>query len=405
MSGTRVRIFYPADPSGVVAGGIDTFIRGVIKWAPESLAFSLVGMSTDTQLRPLGRWTTCHAGPRPYDFFPVVAGAAAGTRGRLPLSLRFVAGAWRHGRALKTGFDVFDFHRPEPSLLFGADKRPKNAFFHQDPKTISTAASDNLWRHLPGGYSQLEARAMTRLDNAWCVRETGVQTLRQRYPLQADRINFLPTWVDAEVFHPAGDASRDAQRSRLGAALQLDTASKWIVFVGRLDTQKNPSLLIDAFSRLGHRRQGTQLLLIGDGVLRKDLQRQAQDAGVAEKIRFLGLRPQAEIAEWLQAADLFALSSAYEGMPMALLEALGCGTPVVTTAVGEVSRVVTSGVNGLVVARQEAEPFAVALGQALDGASHWRAAALAATADYQPAKVLAPVYARYLEMAAKSTAP
>ena len=400
MKPGRVRIFYPADPSGVVAGGIDTFIRGIVKWAPPALEFSLVGMTTDPAARPVGRWSTCHAGTKPYSFYPVVVAAAPGTRGRLPLSMRYAFGAWRHGRAVRSGFDVFDFHRPEPSLLYLADQRPKNAYFHQDPKTISTTASDNLWRRLPAGYERIEARAVEALSSAWCVRESGVQTLRSRYPALGERIRFLPTWVDAEVFHPAPPPGREALREALGPDLGADPKCRWIVFVGRLDTQKNPSLLLEAFARIRRGGADATLLLVGDGVLRKDLQRQAQDAGIADRVRLLGLQPQARIARLLQAADLFALSSAYEGMPMALLEALGCGTPAISTDVGEVQRVVQTGVNGVVVGSHAAEDFAAGLNLALQSAAGWRQAALQAVASYQPAQVLAPVYARYAELAA-----
>jgi exopolysaccharide biosynthesis WecB/TagA/CpsF family protein len=399
MRPRKVRIFYPADPAGVVPGGIDTFIRGILKWAPPELEFSLVGMTTDTARRPLGRWTTCQIGERSFEFFPVVAVADAGQRGRLPLSLRYTLGLRRHRAQIDGDFDVFDFHRPEPSLLFLADSRPKNAYWHQDPTTISSKASDNLWRRLPAAYQRLEARAVAEFDTAWCVRESGVQTLKQRYPALAPKLRFLPTWVDAEVFHPATDSERATLRERYADELDIAPAARWVVFVGRLDTQKNPALLLDAFARQKAAGTPPVLLLVGDGVLRADLERQAEALGVTARVRFLGLRPQAEIATLLRACDLFALSSAYEGMPMALLEAMGSALPVVVTDVGEVRRVVRSGVNGAVSASHDAEDFAPAMASALAAAPQWRQAALEAVADYQPAQVLAPVYQSYLQLA------
>jgi exopolysaccharide biosynthesis WecB/TagA/CpsF family protein len=399
MKPCKVRIFYPADPAGVVPGGIDTFIRGIIKWAPPELEFSLVGMTTDPRARPVGRWTRCMAGQRAYDFFPVTAVADAGQRGRLPLSLRYTSGAWKYKAEIDTGFDVFDFHRPEPSLLFLADSRPKNAYWHQDPTSIANKASDNLWRRLPSGYLRLEAKAAAQLSSAWCVRESGVQTLRQRYPALGERLRFLPTWVDPEVFHPAALEERLTLREKFADELDINPAARWIVFVGRLDTQKNPGLLLDAFARLGLEGAGAPvLLLVGDGVLRSALEQQAAAAGITPRLRFMGLRPQAEIARLLQAADLFAMASAYEGMPMALLEALGCGTPAITTDVGEVRRVLRPGVNGMVVRSHDAQDFADELARALVGAPDWRQAALDAVADYQPAQVLAPVYQNYLSL-------
>ncbi len=400
----KVRIFYPADPAGVVPGGIDTFIRGLIKWAPEDIDFSLVGMTTDTAARPEGRWSLCRAGQRDYTFFPVVSVADAGTRGKLPLSLRYTAGAYQHRARLRGGFDVYDFHRPEPSLLYLDDPRPKNAFFHQDPKVIASTASDNLWRKLPAAYEQLEARAVEQLASAWCVRDSGVITLRQRYPSLGARVRFVPTWVDADVFHPVPDSRRRALRESIAAEYNLPPQAQWVSFVGRLDTQKNPGLLLEAFARAvtpGEHGPGQNavLLLIGNGVLRQELEARVRALGLQQRVRFLGLQAQDTIARVLQASDLFALSSAYEGMPMALLEALGCGTPVVTTEVGEVKRVVHHGVNGVVVARHDVPAFADGLVQGLLAARFWRSTAVEAVADYQPASVLAPVYANYRALA------
>lgn len=406
MKPAHVRIFYPADPAGVVPGGIDTFIRGVIKWAPPELDFSLVGMSTDTHARPVGRWTPCQAGARRYAFFPVVSVADAGTRGRLPLSLRYTAGAWMHRARLRSDFDIYDFHRPEPSLLYLDDPRPKNAYWHQDPKTIDGAGSDNLWRKLPAAYEKLEAQAVQQLSSAWCVRESGVLTLRNRYPALEGRVRFVPTWVDADVFHPVSDNRRQNLRASLAAEHQLPLQAKWISFVGRLDTQKNPGLLLEAFARAiqpdgktGGPHADTVLLLVGNGVLRLELEARVRAMGLQQQVRFLGLQSQATIAKLLQASDLFTLSSAYEGMPMALLEALGCGTPAVVTDVGEVRRVVRDGENGIIVSKHDATAFSAGLVRGLDAASSWRAAALQAVARYQPAEVLKPVYDNYLALA------
>jgi len=396
---TRVRVLYPADPNGVVPGGIDTFIRGLLKWAPEDLRFSLVGMSTDTARRPLNTWTRCAlGGGRHYDFNPLVAVANAGGRGRLPLSLRYTAALRRHLQAVTQDVDVFDFHRPEPSLLLAGDTRPKNAYFHQDPADVDQNASDMLWRHMPGLYQRMEAKALAGFDRIWCVRESGVATLRGRYPGAPDRVNFIPTWVDTEVFSPLSAEARAATRAALAQQLDIDPGAHWIITVGRLDTQKDPNMMLEAFARISPRRN-VVWLAVGDGVLRPELERRIAAAGLGRRVHLLGLKPPAEVARLLGAADLFALSSAYEGMPMALLEAQGCGLPVVTTGVGEVRRVVVPGHNGVVAASHQSDAFAAALLQGLDGAASWRGApALQAIQPYQPATVLAPAYDGYRQL-------
>lgn len=398
----RVRTFYPVDPPGTVPGGVDTFVRGLIKWAPADIEFSVAGMSTDLQRRPLGRWTRCELGQRSFDFFPVVAVGNAGARTRMPLSLRYTGGLLKHLRTLRQGFDVFEFHRVEPALVFTGDPRPRNAFFHQDMGVIrSESKADILWRHLPGLYFGLERRVVNALDSAWCVRDEGVRAMQARYPAKADVIRFVPTWVDVEIFVPPEAARRARLRAELAQSLRLDPEAVWVVSVGRLDTQKDPELMLAAFARLVEQGANLQWLVIGDGVLRARLEREVARAGLAGRVCFAGLRSPPEIASMLQASDVYALSSAYEGMPMAMLEALGSGLPVATTDVGEVRRVVFPGVNGAISADRSAPAFEACLGEVVAHAAAWRGApAVAAVAAFQPALVLAPVYQRYRELGA-----
>jgi exopolysaccharide biosynthesis WecB/TagA/CpsF family protein len=405
MNPTRVRIFYPADPVGVVPGGIDTFLRGMIQWAPQDIQFSLVGMTTDLTARPVFQWSEATLGTRTFDCFPVVHVGNAGTRGRIPLSVQYIQGLRAHRAQVRHDFEIFDFHRLEPSLLFESDLRPKNAYFHQDPEFVRLSASDNLWKHMPGIYEKMEGRAMRAMASAWCVRESGVAVLRKRYPQKAERLQFIPTWVDTDLFHPVATDARLTLRSTLAATHQLPLDNSWIVTVGRLDTQKDPFLMLEAFSRLRARGHMANWLVVGDGVLRAELERAVQAAGLSESVHFLGLQAPQQIANILRASDAYALSSAYEGMPMALLEALGSGLPVVTTEVGEVRKVMREGINGLVCTDRNPEGFAQALEQVLTNSAHWDQQAIQTTVHaFHPSKVLQPAYDNYRMLGAPQLA-
>jgi glycosyltransferase involved in cell wall biosynthesis len=397
---TRIRTFYPADPAGIVPGGVDTFIRGLIKWAPEDIEFSLIGMTTDETARPLGSWTRCDLGRRQFDFFPVVNVAEAGGRSRIPLSLRFTWGALRNRQVCASDFDVYEFHRVEPALLYLKDARPKNAFFHTDMAVIQTESkTDILWRSLPSAYFALESKVMHSLSSAWSVREQAAESLRVRYPFLAGHIHYTPTWVDTEVFFPLPDAGRRQLRAETEDAFDLDPAAFRVVTVGRLDTSKDPDLLLSAVGKLVADGANVELLFLGDGVLRDKLEQRVADESLTRRVRFLGLRGAAEIARYLQAADCFALSSAYEGMPMALLEALGAGVPVVTTPVGEVRRVVVDGVNGEITQDRTLEAFAHGLDQVRRNAGQYSVAQCTSSVEpFTPARVLTPVYENYREL-------
>jgi glycosyltransferase involved in cell wall biosynthesis len=198
------------------------------------------------------------------------------------------------------------------------------------------------------------------------------------------------------VFFPLPDVERRQIRVETEAAFELDPAAFRVVTVGRLDTQKDPDLLLSAVGKLVADGANVELLFIGDGVLRARLEQRVADEGLARRVRFLGLRSAPEIARYLQAADCFALSSAYEGMPMALLEALGAGVPVVTTPVGEVARVVTNGINGEISQDRTLESFAHSLDQVRRNTGQYSVAHCTSSVEpFTPSRVLARVYENY----------
>lgn len=396
-----VCIIFPTDPMGLIPGGIDTFIRGLLRWAPADIDMSLIGMTTDTTARPVGRWQGCSLSAHPFRFYPVLGQAGAGVRARIPLSLRFTLALKVHRPLCEA--DVLEFHRIEPMLAFLFDGRPKNAFFHQDMAVLHDAANDIRWKHVPWLYFGLESLLIPRLSAAFAVREEAVRTYRARYPRLAERITFIPTWRDPEVFHPADAGQRRALRDELLNELGFSASSRVLIYVGRWDSQKDPLRLLRAFHALFAEGRDIVLVVVGDGALRGELESFVRDHGLDRRIALVGPKPHPRVADWLRAADLFVLSSAYEGMPMAVLEALGSGLPVATTDVGEVRRVVRPGVNGEIAGSRSVEDLVRAVADCLDRLDTYAGTPCTeAVADYVPHKVLAPVYDTYRVLAARA---
>jgi glycosyltransferase involved in cell wall biosynthesis len=395
-----VRIFHQIDPAGVVTGGIDTFIRGLIKAAPPDIRLSVVGLTTDHRKRPVGRWNTVQIAGRRVDFFPVGRNGNPGGRSRIPLSLKLTLGISRHFRACTSDCDVLEFHRFEPALAFLRDARPKTAFVHQDMAAVRHPMADIRWKHTPGLYFALERQVVPRFASVFGVRAEAVEAYRLDYPAIADRFHFIPTWMDPDLFHPAGSARREELRRSFQGVFGLSAEDEVLVSVGRLDQQKDPMLLLESFALVNRTRPATRLIVVGDGVLRPALADRTQALGLNGRVAFAGMRSPSEVAELLQLADAFLLSSAYEGMPMSLLEALGCGVPVVTTGVGEVGRVVRHGINGKIVHGRSPGAFARAV---LDLLARRDACCgepcTDAVRDYVPHKVLVPVYENYRMLA------
>ena len=116
--------------------------------------------------------------------------------------------------------------------------------------------------------------------------------------------------------------------------------------MGRITEQKDyPNL----FRALGLQPSSSALWLVGDGELREESEAAVRDAGLADRVSFLGVR--SDVSALLSAADGFVLASAWEGLPMVLLEAAASGLPAVATDVGGVAEIVKPHVGKLVPAR------------------------------------------------------
>lgn len=400
----NVAILHPIDPAGHVPSGIDAFVRGILKFAPPDIHYSLFGATSDSVARPPGVPATVVSGDRQFNFLPVVSMDPRAGRGAVPLTVRYMLALNRVRRqGLLDQCGILDFHRIEPSFLFSGDSRPKNVLLHQDMSIIRDRNSDILWRHAPWAYEFMEKRAFTRMRHIFAVRQSAVQRYRTLYPGLADRFSFIPTWVDSTVFFPSSsEAARSLTRSEFRSANELPEDARLLVFVGRLDQQKDPLLLVEALESCVARNSRIFLLIVGDGVLRSRVEDAARARNVYQHIRFLGVRPPAQIAEILRAADLYVLSSAYEGMPIAMLEALATGLPAASTDVGEVRLAIKDGVNGRISADRSAESFAKAIMDALDASEALRGAPCeSAVRDYHPQAVLEIIYANHRLQAQK----
>jgi len=149
--------------------------------------------------------------------------------------------------------------------------------------------------------------------------------------------------VDVDAFAAAAGA-----RSDVRAELGIPADAPLFVSAGRLDEQKNQSLLLDAFATPAITTTGARLLVAGEGRLRPDLEAQRHRLGLDDRVLLPGVRR--DLPRLLAAADAFVLSSSWEGNPLVVMEAMAAGTAVVSTDVGCVPELVTPATGRLVPA-------------------------------------------------------
>jgi glycosyltransferase involved in cell wall biosynthesis len=220
--------------------------------------------------------------------------------------------------------------------------------FARVPAVISTAHSINeggRWRELAYRLTDPLADLTTIVSNAAAARYIRVGAVPAR------KLKILSNGVRLETFKQCVGARLNSRN-----ALGLDDEFVWLA-VGRLDTPKDYPNLLTAFSRL--REQRHVLLVAGEGHLRQSLERLTAELGLSEKVRFLGIRK--DVPQLMAAADAYVMSSAWEGLPMVLLEAAASGLPIVTTAVGGTDEVVHEGMSGFLATAKNSEALADAM--------------------------------------------
>jgi glycosyltransferase involved in cell wall biosynthesis len=140
-----------------------------------------------------------------------------------------------------------------------------------------------------------------------------------------------------------------------------------LLWVGRLDREKRPGLLLETFRALCDRRtEALELDVAGEGPLRAETEALAKRLGLWDRVRFHGYVPHGpELAALYRAADLLVHSSAAEGFPQVILEAMASGVPVVASAAGGIPFALTDGANALLAPIDDAGALAAAAERAL----------------------------------------
>jgi glycosyltransferase involved in cell wall biosynthesis len=188
---------------------------------------------------------------------------------------------------------------------------------------------------------------------------THARYLRDVEGVAAGKIAVIENGVDIDVFC-AGD--RRGARAELG----IGDGVPVVLMVAALRPEKAHDALIEAAALLWGRGRCPLFLVAGDGARRGELEALARERGVDGVVRFLGARD--DVARLLHAADVLVLPShpVVETLPLAVLEAMAAGVPVVASRVGSVPELVDDGVNGILIAPADPVELARAIGYIVD---------------------------------------
>ena len=226
--------------------------------------------------------------------------------------------------------------------------------------TLAGAPAIVRTRHISASVpTNLPTRWLYRTATRHVVTTSGslrLQLIRDN-GLAPERTTSIPTGIDAARFIPG---SRDAARRLTG----LPPDRRLVGIVATLRSWKGHRYLIEALSRLP---EDVGLVVVGDGPQRPNIESKIRELGVGDRVWLAG--NQERVLPWLQSLDVFALPSyANEGVPQALVQAMLCGLPCVTTACGGIGEIARDGTTAILVRTEDAADLRRGLEKALGDA-------------------------------------
>jgi glycosyltransferase involved in cell wall biosynthesis len=321
---------------------------------------ALVGVTTDGGA--VGRWVERTIDGQVFHFFATGRREAGAARPRVPARLSRHLGLMRHRKAiLSLGVRAAFTQAPEDLLAVAGWGLERLCYCFPGVEN-PLAASRYPWaRPLAALHDRMLFRALRRADAVLAsADEEAILGLvsRSRGRLPRSRVRPLPSHYDERVFFPV---PRGEARTRVGTT----ASGPLVVAIGRLSRVKGWDLVLSAFARLAADRPGARLAYVGDGEDRPLLEAAVRELGLEPQVSITGFLPPDRVSMHVNAADVVVVGSRREGFSVAMLEALACGKPLVTTEVSGARTLVRDGRNGFVVPGRDPDRLARALDDAL----------------------------------------
>ncbi len=338
---------------------------GTLNFAKQMLSsfgnrLCLVGITTDGL--PVGRWVEREIGGETYDYFAVGRRAASAKKPLVPPRISGYLQLRRHREEILARGVRSVFIQTHHVMLAVHDWPWEHVCFRfpgvENPLAISRYPGVQL---LARPFARRFYGAVQRADCILAAADDQAITGMVGQSgglLSREQVTGFPTRVDTELFRPA---SRSRSRQQAG----LPETAVVLASCGRIHWAKGWKLLIDAFAILLQTHPDAYLCFIGDGQDRGRLETYAAERGVSERIRITGFQPPRLVAAWLNAADVYVSGSLREGWSTVMIEAQGCGLPIVTTRVSSAGEIIAPGRTGYIIDGRDPDDFAAAVRNAL----------------------------------------
>jgi len=311
---------------------------------------------------PVGQWLRKEINGTSYWFFPVCRKNASAKRPIIPARLTFYLALQRYRNRILSRGSRYALMGAAESLLAVSRWGLESLCFVfpgvENPLKISRyPLARSLWRV----FDRMIFSALDRVSVILASADEeaiGQFILRSGGRIARERIVQLPTCVDLSEFRPAS-----IQEAR--ASLGIPSNSTVLVTSGRIAQFKGWDLLLDAFLVFQRKCSDSLLIFIGDGEDRPLVEAAIAARNLGSSVRITGFQAPRAVSSYLNAADVYLCGSVVEGWSVAMLEALACGKPIVSTPVSGTNQMIVPKKNGFVVPTRNPVEFAKAIESAL----------------------------------------
>jgi len=265
---------------------------------------------------------------------------------KTPMRLKVLMYYIRHRkRIFNSGVDVLYVHMPECCLPFLKNNKSIPVIYHKHGSANPVARSKFIYGRtiLFRKFYEIVLRLIFKKAH-WVI---TIDRLSYKESIEngaKNRTSLLMNAVDIKKFFP-DEVLRNHARKRFG----LNDHDHAILFVGRIEKTKGPERLLDCIPFLKEAKHPFHIFFAGEGTYKSHLENCVKTEHYDASVTFLGHIQHAELIYFYNMVDVLVLPSDTEGVPMVILEALACGTPVVASNVGGIPDIVVEGINGVVL--------------------------------------------------------
>ncbi|MEN6293488.1 MAG: glycosyltransferase, partial [Methanobacterium sp.] len=235
----------------------------------------------------------------------------------------------------KYNFDILHAHSAIPTGLIGVivAKILKKPIFI----TVHGMDVNNFMKNLP--FRMLIQFSLNNSAQIITVSKDLAENIKSLH-INHEKITILRNSVNIQQFKPIKNKNI---RYKHG----IGKEDILVLFVGYLDVFKGIFELVDSFNEI--KQENIKLMIVGTGPKKYELKDRVHKLGLEKTVIFTGnLKPE-EMHNYYQAADIFTLPSYTEGLPISILEAMSCGTPVIATNVGGIPEIIDDNINGFII--------------------------------------------------------